>query len=231
MIPRIVHIKARSKDLPWEEKRLMKKNQKILDRYDFDLRDDADDEKMVKEFFPRYYEKYMSISKPVAKVDVAKAMYMYIYGGWYIDTDYKFFKDPEELPGITEACVVLPVSREMETDGCFRLGYAIVASEPKQRFWIDYIEEIFAGDELADLEENRIEKVTGSEALTAFYLQKKESGEISQYPNLMLPERKCFHAPEKRADAYGIHFCWGSWRTKNLFTRIKELLKRKIQAI
>ena len=232
MIPKVVHLTAKTKKLTWEENRLMKKNQKLLKGYEFVLHDDSDNEKMVAEHFPQYYEKYQSISKGVAKADVARVMYMYIWGGWYIDTDYRFFKDPAGLKEMESATVVLPISREPDKDDVFRLGNAIYGSAPKQKFWLDFLETIFSSTELSDLKENRIEKVTGPEGVTAFYKKQLSKNIISElYPGLITPNKAIFHPSKGQKGFYGKHYCWGSWRTKNLHVNLKSYIKRKLQAL
>lgn len=94
MIPKIIHQTARTKTLSWEEQHLIKRAKKIMGDYEFRLYDDNDNLKLVETYFPEYVEKYNSISRGVAKADVARLVYMYAFGGWYCDTDYKWVTPP-----------------------------------------------------------------------------------------------------------------------------------------
>ena len=50
--------------------------------------DDNDNEQLVMKYFPQYLEKYRVIPKGVAKADISRLIYMYVYGGFYFDTDH-----------------------------------------------------------------------------------------------------------------------------------------------
>ncbi len=224
MIPQIIHQTAKKWDsIPWEEKKLISHLRKILDGWKYCFHDDEDNLNIVKKYFPQYLEQYQSIPKGVAKADIARAMYMFVYGGWYFDTDYKLLQ-PIEAPFMKG--VVLPKSREFEF---FRLGNAVWGSEARQQIWIDFLEYIFSSSELSNLQENRIEKVTGPEGFTDFFEKNK-----NRYSNIKLVEKKFFH-PNIRCGgifpskgSIGMHLCLGSWRTKSLKLKIKNFLYRKL---
>lgn len=230
MIPKIIHQTARSQDISWEERRLVKKIKHILSDWQYVFHDDEDNEKLIAKYFPHYLKSYNSIPKGVAKADIARLVYMYVYGGFYFDTDYKLFRaipdwmlDKEQL---------LMESREKQEE--YKLGNAILASAPGGKFYKDFIEHIFESVELSHLKENRVELVTGPEALTAFYLKNKE-----MYEDVTIVPRTYFNPPIKfygllvdtSKDSLGAHLCWGSWRSGIIIKCIYVFLQRKIQAI
>lgn len=229
MIPRIIHQTVRNvNELTWEEKRLTKLSLKNLPQWEYHIWDDEQNASIVKTYFPQYWDQYNRIGKGVAKADIARYMYMAIYGGFYFDTDYKIIKEvPADI--LSENCV-LPISRKD-----FRLGNGVLASMPKHQFWYDLLEDIFADERLNNLKENQIEKTTGPEKVTDFYLRNK-----SKYTDLCLPEKEIFHPnivckgfiPLLKKETIGVHFCWGSWRSKsNIFSAMINLLRRKVQAL
>lgn len=156
MIPKIIHQTAKSKKISWEENRLISKAKKLMPDFEFHLWDDNENEQLVEKYFPQYLDRYKLINKGVAKADVARIIYMYVFGGIYCDTDYKFFKSPLDYFKINnDAQVILPLSREYGDS--YRIGNAIFASAPKQQIWLDFLDYIFANREITNLKENRID--------------------------------------------------------------------------
>lgn len=227
MIPKIIHQTAKEKRLTWEENQLVNHLKKVLKEWEYHLWDDKENEQIVKEHFPQFLDKYKHIKRGVAKADIARYMYMYVYGGFYFDTDYKVLK---EIPSsILKKKCILPISRTN-----FRIGNAILASEPNHAFWLDLLNDIFNDEELFKLEECRVEDVTGPIKVTNFYLKNKE-----KYNDLYLAEKPVFHPqlkykgtiPMIKKETLGVHFCWGCWRSKNnLLEALITLSRRKIQA-
>ena len=230
MIPKIIHQTAQTMNLTWEERRLQKRAKKLMPDYQFILYDDEKRQKFVEAHFPQYAERFRNIAKGVCKADVARLMFLYICGGWYCDTDYKWILPPP-LTLVNKKCV-LGISRENMNP--MRIGNAVFGSEPGVDFWKDFIDHIFTSTELSDIKENRIEKVTGPEGLTDFYWANKD-----KYDDIYLAPREVLlplltpHAYKAYStkDTVGIHLCWGSWRTSQISRRIKNWLRRKITAI
>lgn len=231
MIPKIIHQTARTNHISWEEKKLVKRMRKKLSDWEYMFHDDIDNERLIRNYFPQYLEKYNAIPKGVAKADIARLVFLYVYGGFYFDTDYKILK---KIPDwMLNNHQLLMESRNSQKE--YKLGNAILASEPKGSFYKDFVEHIFSQPEITNLKENRVEYVTGPEALTAFYLNNKTlyKDEITIIP------RTYFNPPilnhgltiKKTVDTIGIHYCWGSWRSGNIVKRVYIFLKRKVQAI
>lgn len=81
MIPKIIHQTAKNKKLSWEERMLRKRAMKLMPDYDFKLYDDQENRAIVAKHFPEYLSKYDNINKGVAKADVIRLIYMYLWGG------------------------------------------------------------------------------------------------------------------------------------------------------
>jgi hypothetical protein len=160
-------------------------------------------------------------------------MYMSTYGGFYFDTDYKI---KHQIPeSILRAPCVLPISRGTFAEcgtSRFRLGNAVIGSVPSHPFWSDFLAFIFSRD-LDNLAEDRVEKITGPEGLTDYYVAR-----LADFPDIVTPERELFHpriyAAGWRSDAghssVGQHLCWGSWRSKDWKSGLVMLARRKFQA-
>jgi mannosyltransferase OCH1-like enzyme len=230
MIPKIIHQTAKTKAISWEERRLVDRMKRKLPDWKYMFHDDNDNEQLVKKYFPNFLEKYRAIPRGVAKADISRLIYMYVYGGFYFDTDYKLYQEIPEW--MLEKKQLLMESREDPSE--YKLGNAILASEPGGSFYKGFIEHIFESDELNHLKENRVELVTGPEALTNYYMQHKDLYEncVSIIP------RMYFHTPstchgliiKREKESIGAHLCWGSWRSGSLVKRIFIFIQRKIQA-
>jgi len=225
MIPKILHQTSRC--MSPEEIRLRRRAQSKLPGWEFRLWSDAANEALVKHSFPQYIDQYRSIKRGVVKADIARYMYLSVFGGIYLDTDYKILR-PIDDETLSYACV-LPISRNSES--IFRLGNAVLGSEPGHPFWDDFIAKIFGEGRIADLAESRIEAVTGPEGLTEFYLLNK-----NRYSDVYCPQREIFHPAlslgglsfQGNRSTVGVHLCWGSWRTKNVAGMIRRLVQRKV---
>jgi len=200
-----------------------------MPEWEFRLWDDADNRLLVAQTIPHLLKSYDNINRGVAKADIARCLYMYVHGGYYIDTDYKVLSSFNDF--ISPICV-LPISRGSE-ELEFRLGNAVFGSSPLHPFWLAFVESVLVRD-LGNIAEAEIEKVTGPEGLTDFYMSNSQ-----KFDGITLVPRSTFH-PEivfggvgiKRSpDTIGAHLCWGSWRTKSTLKNIKALVARKITAI
>ena len=205
----------------------------ILKDWDYTLWDDSDNDRLVAEFFPQFVEQYRRIERGVVRADIARCMYLYVYGGFYFDTDYKILSPiGDEL--LKQSCV-LPISRGSVDDiYSLRLGNAVMGSSSRHPFWKDFLDNLFSNDSLKNLSEDSIEKTTGPEGLTRFFVRNR-----SRYSDVVLPAREIFHPKlttgnlsyETRNGTLGAHLCWGSWRTKYLPRLARNICTRKITAL
>jgi mannosyltransferase OCH1-like enzyme len=229
MIPRIIHQKT-SRGLSPEEVRLAHRMRALLPGWEYRIWNDQKTEALVADRFPQYLSSFQSIKRGVVKADIARCMFMFVYGGFYFDTDYKLLHPIDD--GMLAHSCVLPLSRD--SDGLFRVGTAVLGSEPNHPFWTDFIERIFQHDQLSDLAEARIEKTTGPEGLTSFYLERS-----SLYNDIFLPPREMFHPPitlmgfsfQRGTATVGAHLSWGSWRKKSPLGSLKSLAVRKFTSL
>jgi mannosyltransferase OCH1-like enzyme len=232
-IPKIIHQTAPTKDLTWEERRLIGRMLTILKGWQYHLWDDNDNERFVAGHFPQYVEQYRQIRRGVVKADLARYMYLYVRGGFYFDTDYKLLAPIGE--GILSKACVLPVSRgDVNNPSTMRLGNAVMGSLPRHAFWSDFLREVFNTGKLENVAEDRVEKTTGPEGLTDFFLSHRE-----KYADVFLAPRSMFHPPltggyfsyQASSDTIGAHLCWGSWRTKNVLRLARNVFTRKVTAL
>lgn len=146
------------------------------------------------------------------RADVARLLYLHAEGGWYADTDYRWFRDPSGL--VADSTIVLPVSREDDAGEPLLLGNAVMASEPGHPFWIDVVDHIFSIDGVTTTGKDTVEARTGPGAITDGWHR------FTFDEDPYLPPRRHFHSPTARGtdrpdvadDVYGQHLVAGSWR-------------------
>lgn len=215
MIPKIIHLTTKSGTLNNDEKIILAKNKKIFKGWEFHIYGDKENKKIMENNFPEFLHKYNSIKKGVMKADIIRCLYLYLYGGIYIDTDYQFFKMiPEKW--LNEKCVI--PTEHFKTDNTPFLGNCIFFSEKGYNFWYDYIKDLFDRIDLTNVKGGDIIGCTGPGGITNFYLKNR-----AKYPELKYTPKNVFHplivnhqlGIKKTQETIGAHYCFGSWRGKS----------------
>jgi mannosyltransferase OCH1-like enzyme len=245
MIPLRIHQTAPTKFPSLEEKRVISRNKSICPDWEFCFYDDADNQNVMQEAFPEFFEQFLAIKRGVVQADIIRCVYLYQFGGWYLDTDYRLLRRLKGDVTVLDATsgkasaqwldllsqkLILPVSGIPGKDQHFVCN-SILASEKGHPFWRAFIEHLFSNDKLISLDEHSVEGLTGPLGLSRFYLQNKD-----RFPDVCIPLKKYFHpritrwgfSYEQHPDSYGVHWCWGSWRSKKLSRKVKNLLTRKV---
>jgi hypothetical protein len=228
MIPKILH-QTSGRFTP-EELRLGRRMQAMHPGWEYRLWTDKDNEELVKNYFPQYFEAFRAIKPGCGgiKSDIARYMYMSAFGGFYFDTDYRMIRPIDEQL-LSYPCV-LPISRN--TEKLFRLGNASLGSQPGHRFWDDLLAYIFSpAMNVVEAPQSKGEQVSGPEALTDVFLAHREL-----YKDIYLPPRPMFHPAltcggftfEKDPTNVAVHLCWGSWRAKDPLGSIRRVVHRKV---
>ena len=245
MIPKVIHQTAKTKNTTWEEGRLSRRLRKILSDWEYHLWDDQDNDRLLAEGFPQHVDAYRRIRHGVLRADIARCVYMHLFGGFYFDSDYRLFRSiPDAV--LSETCI-LPHEwgsihllghdggTESDWEKAFRLGNSVFGSRPGYGFWSDFINYVFEEkkpDQIVDA--TQIPGISGPYALTRYFLQNRR-----RYKDAWVPEAKLFHAAPAYfglvnatgGESYGVHLCWGSWRHLDLLGAAKTIARRKISAL
>jgi hypothetical protein len=242
MIPKIIHQTAATAVLSLEERALRERLSKLLPGWSMHLWTDDGNRQIIADHFPEYLRDYDRITRGVVKADIARVTYMHVYGGFYLDTDYKLLKPFDEAL-LSQNCLLPIESGEVGTP-TFTLGNSVFASRRGHPVWRKFLDVIFqenlprSTDQV--LKDNAtalahgqatsegVLSVAGPPALTRFY--QSRSGD---FPDIHLPSIAEFHPnmlPSGRPDArsYGIHLCWGSWRGKKSVKWLTNQMRRKL---
>jgi len=233
MIPKLLHQTARK--MSWEERRLAQHARSLMPDWSYRLWSDKENLGIVMQVMPEYIEEYNSLPSGVARADIARCMYMYVHGGVYFDTDYRFFK-ALGADFVSQRCVLGLESQMFIEDGtvgvgdCPKFGNAFLASEPGVEVWrlflVDTFERFRAG-------ERDILYLAGPHALS-IYLKRHEELQAAVtilpehviYPNLRLGHLTA----TRHRDTIGVHLCWGSWRNKPFDQMVRNRARRTISA-
>jgi hypothetical protein len=242
LIPKIIHQTAATAMLTGEERALRHRINEFLPDWTTLLWTDDGNRQIIADHFPEYLRDYDRIARGVVKADIARVTYMHVYGGFYLDTDYKLLKPFDEAL-LSRTCLLPIESGELGTPS-LTLGNSVFASERGHPFWREFLKVIFetnlhsstdqvlssSAGALADGQPTSegVLSVAGPPALTRFYLSRSRD-----FPDIHLPAIAEFHPnmlPSGRPDArsYGIHLCWGSWRGKKSLKWLTNKIRRKL---
>ena len=240
MIPAVIHQTAKS-TLSWEERRLCKRLRKLLPDWEYRFWDDRGNEQLIATHFSRYLRSYQKILKGVIRADIARYAYLYVYGGFYFDTDYKLVGTIDDnirrfpvVVGIEELPRTLLDSSGKEVRLGLKFGNAIMGSFKGYPLWRNFICHIFESFPLHSLDEDDIVPHTGPRGLSNYYLANR-----GEYPEVTIFSQQVFYpdiALNKLWDRFdsetiGAHLCWGSWRHKNVGLRVRNEVRRKLNAL
>jgi len=223
-IPKIIHhIWMGKNTIPELNLYCAKSIQKNNPLFDYKLWKDDDVDKVMRNDFPEYYEKFNELPRMIMKIDMFRYFLMYKYGGLYTDMDYLMFKSFDLL----NEKVVIPCNREDTSGNPICLGNCIFASEPNHPFWKSLMNTLFTIDRTEinyKTDKNIDGNVLGTGPMFVFDMWKKYS-KISD--DIFVGKRYLFHPPtntnskyidkiKNDGHCYGMHLCTGLWRNNKL---------------
>jgi hypothetical protein len=230
MIPKILH--QSSKYFTWEERRLASRAQTLMPEWEYRLWTDDENLRLVKQIFPGYVEEYMRLPNGGARVDIARYLYMYKFGGIYFDTDFRFCQ-PINDDLLSHMCI-LGVEDEdaLELGGGPKLGNAFIGSQPGLALWTELVDSIFIRFRKGE-HCNDGWYLSGPYALNMFLRDHKrylDSVTILSrhvlYPILI----KLNITGARGPDTIGVHLCWSSWQDMSMLHKIKNKTRRVLSA-
>lgn len=230
MIPPLLHQTAKSAQINPKWAPLQKRLLELHPGWEYRLWDDEANLALIRERRPDLEALYLGFPRPILRADLIRYVFLEQFGGVYLDTDYQMLK-PFDL---VDAPLVLP--RESDDGTPVYLGNSFLASVPGHPFWTALIEAIrteFSG--AVDTEE-QVLSLTGPGMVTRVWAEG-----FANDSSILLPPRRWFNPPvpeddgalaaiESDPEAYGIHWCYGSWRAltpwSRLLNRVKRLFRR-----
>jgi glycosyl transferase-like sugar-binding protein len=230
MIPKILH--QSSKYFTWEERRLAARARALMPEWQYHFWSDEDNLALVEQLRPCNRDEYLKFPTGASRVDVARYLYMYQYGGIYFDTDFRFRK-PITQDLLSHECI-LGVEEENapELGGGRKIGNAFIGSRPGLALWMDLVESIFACFRKGKRLDDSI-FLSGPYALTTFLGHHNQYEKIVTLlpPHAVYPTRTKFYLTAARnPETIGVHLMWGSWRPMSLPHKFKNRVRRMLSA-
>jgi mannosyltransferase OCH1-like enzyme len=116
-----------------------KGQQSIIDKnpnWNYVLLTDADNDKIVKENFPDFYQTYISFKYPIQRADAIRYCVLYLYGGIYLDLDYICNKSFDTITLNADVGLI----KSNNTPGIFTNSFLV--SKRFSSFWLKALEEM-----------------------------------------------------------------------------------------
>lgn len=131
-IPKLIMQTWKTKDVPEKWKSSQEAIFRLMPEYEYVLMTDEDNENFVRNYFPQYLSLWNSFEHPIQKADAIRYMFLYKYGGYYVDLDIEPKKSFDELP--QGDLLLMPSANNINC-----LTNSFMASVPKHSFWIELL--------------------------------------------------------------------------------------------
>ena len=231
MIPKIFH--QSSKYFTWAERRLARRAQALMPEWTYHAWTDEDNLALVEKIFPGNVKDYVRFPHGGSKVDIARYLYMYEYGGIYFDTDFRFFRAiNEDL--LSHQCI-LGVENEDDPNvgGGPKLGNSFIGSTPGLALWTELVDSIFTRFRKGGIHPDAV-FLSGPHTLTAFLRSHKQyENTVTTLPrNMLYPPLIKFNLTGVRdPETIGVHLCWSTWRDRSLPVKVRNGTRRVLCAL
>ena len=234
MVPKILHIT--NKELSETHKFILEQWKLTNPEFEIRFYNDLDNIKFLEDHFPQYIGVYNKIPKVISKVDFIRLLYLFKFGGVYVDCDVVPLKNIESLLNISEIVLFKEDDKNNKNFGeDFIISNAIIISTPFNLFIKKIIDEISINANFPDLNWNdprEILYLTGPMLFNKVYKNWKEKSQITildgKYFNPMTHyELKNGYISNDIGFSYGVHLFEGSWWTENNYP--KDIINKIIE--
>lgn len=176
-IPKIIHQIWYQGNIPEDYPNFSTSWKKMNPDYEYRLWSEKEINDLLIAHFPHYYTLFNKFPEMIQKIDTAKAMILYIYGGLYVDLDSECAKPIDEIINNNEIVLIKSDINYFVRLFIFNTSNEIIqngfmASNINNDFWLHYIESIFSEDinkKSYETKEQWIQRVTGPANLTRAY--------------------------------------------------------------
>jgi len=178
-IPKIIHTSFKTyKSIPKEYNEVFKSWKVTNPDWEIKFYSFKDNDKLIKNNFPWLYDTYKNFYFDEQRLDMAKACYLYLYGGLYVDINYLplanidplFYKSNDEM-----------YFSYYNDDNNNTIVTSFMGSKPKSSFWLTYLKNIIGSNGfIFSSKYGIISSTTGSKKITE--LLKNYNGTIGKLP-------------------------------------------------
>lgn len=136
-VPHLFMQTWKTKDVPKHWKESPASITKHCKGWTYVLMTDKDNEQFVKNYFPDFYPYYKSFQHNIQRVDSLRYMWLYIYGGVYMDLDFALNGSIDDDFDTTHDLFFVYSGN---IDWC--ITNSLMGSKPGCPFWLDVLEEL-----------------------------------------------------------------------------------------
>jgi mannosyltransferase OCH1-like enzyme len=159
--------------------------------------------KLVKEHFPWFLETYNNFIYPIQRVDAIRYMFLYVYGGIYVDMDI-FCKKPIEDLFYKDFDVYL-----LKTPNTGIITNCFIASKPKSEYWIHVLKNMIEVNKKPSIfwftKHIYVMFTTGPSLLENCYKSFNDKEKIKYLPSEFLFPAECNVCSEKPCTTNGAY--------------------------
>lgn len=139
MIPKWIHQTAPADPSKWSPswKDCQKTVKQHFSGFQYSFWTDGDLDTLVKDHFSWFYPVFLSYPEQIYRVDAARYMILYLYGGIYIDMDFEVLENFYNLLEPNRPSIVESPFPNVE-----KLQNSLMASPPGHPFWMEVLKEM-----------------------------------------------------------------------------------------
>lgn len=115
-----------------------------MGHWSYHLMDDDDNLRLVTKFFPDFLETYINLPYGICRADAIRYMWLYLYGGFYMDLDFKVQKPFDDLIKHDVGDQLYLVHSNMRKNSKV-ITNSLMGSTPGHPFWLECLKEIKNG--------------------------------------------------------------------------------------
>lgn len=209
---KIIHQSWKTNELSSREQEWVDSVKKAFDGYEYKFWTDEDNDGLVRLSYPEFYNYYKELL-PIQKSDFARHLYIYHFGGVYLDLDVKMNRPPP-----LEGADVFLCDQTLEANDekmKILVDPFFLAGNKGCRFFYSMCESVVRGTIFKILSSNTEKEYlttlykTGPYMLTKFYLLNRHKYNIKLLKDVFTTERYGSEMPKEHY--CGIHIQFNSW--------------------
>jgi len=169
----------------------------------------------IKLYYPHYYDLYNYFDIMIQKLDIARYLILYHYGGCYLDMDIELLKDFSDLIEVDDEIIVSNIKTSYKI---IEIDNGVLFSNIKNKFWIDLLDHIniCKDNKIIKMEKTiYVNLTTGPYNFTKFIKKNKNNYKIKRLNYIYFNSRESkYEASSKlkyNKNIYAINYFNNSW--------------------
>jgi len=138
-IPKLIMQTWKTYDVPIEWKHGQYTVQSKFDSWKYYFMTDSENQRFVDNFFPHYSVPFKLLKYPIQRADAIRYMFLYEFGGMYMDLDFEVIRNFEEILHSLKGPLILIHSGNVH----WCLTNSLIICKPKQTVFLKMLEHCF----------------------------------------------------------------------------------------